>query len=215
MTHSRRSKSDSNVATCVVCQLIMDEWGLQPRFRSTSLFIGLKMPDLPSQTPPRAQSGIGAHKQPIEGDPDRSTSARPFAEPQNLNVGSISFGAPSMAAGNERGRPGGCPRRISRRKFKATRQLCRVGPRNIGNVNMNTRYTVALSMLAGAALGGAAIQGLHSQAKPPVYTVSEIQITNLPVPVGFSSLGSDQTAMKAGKLDRAELVGNAGPFLHH
>ena len=51
----------------------------------------LEMPDLPSQTPPRAQSGIGAHKQPIEGDPDRSTSARPFAEPQNLNVGSISF----------------------------------------------------------------------------------------------------------------------------
>jgi uncharacterized protein (DUF1330 family) len=34
-------------------------------------------------------------------------------------------------------------------------------------------------MLAGAALGGAAIQGLHAQAKPPVYTVSEIQITNL------------------------------------
>ena len=26
VTHSRRSKSDSNVATCVVCQLIMDEW---------------------------------------------------------------------------------------------------------------------------------------------------------------------------------------------
>ena len=44
---------------------------------------------------------------------------------------------------------------------------------------MKTRYTVALSMLAGAALGGAAIQGLHAQAKPPVYTVSEIQITDL------------------------------------
>ena len=26
VTHSRRSKSDSNVATCVVCQLIMDKW---------------------------------------------------------------------------------------------------------------------------------------------------------------------------------------------
>jgi hypothetical protein len=34
-------------------------------------------------------------------------------------------------------------------------------------------------MLAGAAFGAAAIQGLHAQAKPPVYTVSEIQITNL------------------------------------
>jgi len=45
--------------------------------------------------------------------------------------------------------------------------------------SMKTRYTVALSMIAGAAVGAAAIQGLHAQAKPPVYTVSEIQITNL------------------------------------
>ena len=44
---------------------------------------------------------------------------------------------------------------------------------------MKIRYTVVLSMLAGAALGAAAIEGLHAQAKPPVYTVSEIQITNL------------------------------------
>ena len=43
---------------------------------------------------------------------------------------------------------------------------------------MKTRYTVALSMLAGAALGGAAIQGLHAQAKPPVYYVAEIEVTN-------------------------------------
>src|SRR5207249_7704275 len=43
---------------------------------------------------------------------------------------------------------------------------------------MKTRYTVALSMVAGAALGGAAIQGLHAQAKPPVYFVAEIDVTN-------------------------------------
>ena len=44
---------------------------------------------------------------------------------------------------------------------------------------MKTRYTVALSMLAGAALGAAAIQGLHAQAKPPVYVVSEITVSNV------------------------------------
>jgi uncharacterized protein (DUF1330 family) len=33
-------------------------------------------------------------------------------------------------------------------------------------------------MLAGAALGAAAIQGLHAQAKPPVYYVAEIDVTN-------------------------------------
>jgi uncharacterized protein (DUF1330 family) len=44
---------------------------------------------------------------------------------------------------------------------------------------MKTRFTVALSMLAGIAIGAVAVQGLNAQAKPPVYTVSEIQITNL------------------------------------
>src|SRR5205823_5318697 len=32
---------------------------------------------------------------------------------------------------------------------------------------------------AGAALGAAAVQGLHAQAKPPIYYVAEIEITNL------------------------------------
>ena len=44
---------------------------------------------------------------------------------------------------------------------------------------MKTRFTVALSMLAGAALGAAAVQGLHAQAKPPVYTVTEIDVKNV------------------------------------
>src|ERR1700681_4697028 len=43
---------------------------------------------------------------------------------------------------------------------------------------MKTHYTVALSMLAGAALGATALQGLHAQAKPPVYYVAEIDVTN-------------------------------------
>jgi len=43
---------------------------------------------------------------------------------------------------------------------------------------MNARYTVMLSMLAGAALGAAAIQGLHAQAKPPVYQITEIEVLN-------------------------------------
>jgi uncharacterized protein (DUF1330 family) len=43
---------------------------------------------------------------------------------------------------------------------------------------MKTYYTIALSMLAGAALGAVAIQGLHAQAKPPVYYIAEIDVTN-------------------------------------
>ena len=44
---------------------------------------------------------------------------------------------------------------------------------------MKTRYTVLVSMIMGAAVGAAAIQGLHAQTKPPVYYVSEIEISNL------------------------------------
>jgi hypothetical protein len=38
---------------------------------------------------------------------------------------------------------------------------------------MKIRYVVALSLLTGVAIGGAAIQGLHAQAKPPVYFIGE------------------------------------------
>ena len=41
---------------------------------------------------------------------------------------------------------------------------------------MKTRYTVVWSMIAGAAVGAAAIQGLHAQAKPKAYLVSESEI---------------------------------------
>lgn len=44
---------------------------------------------------------------------------------------------------------------------------------------MTSKYKMTLAMLAGAALGAAAVQGLHAQAKPPVYTVTEIDVTNI------------------------------------
>jgi uncharacterized membrane protein YoaK (UPF0700 family) len=43
---------------------------------------------------------------------------------------------------------------------------------------MKTRFTLALSMLAGAALGGAAIQALHAQVKPPVYVIAINEVSD-------------------------------------
>jgi uncharacterized protein (DUF1330 family) len=43
---------------------------------------------------------------------------------------------------------------------------------------MKTQYKVALAMLASAALGALAVQGLHAQAKPKAYTVSELETTD-------------------------------------
>jgi uncharacterized protein (DUF1330 family) len=50
-----------------------------------------------------------------------------------------------------------------------------LGCGTVGRGVMKIRYTVALSMVAGVALGGAAIQALHAQAKPKAYTISEIE----------------------------------------
>ena len=44
---------------------------------------------------------------------------------------------------------------------------------------MKSTHKIAGAMLAGAALGALAVQGLHAQAKPPVYAVTEIEIANL------------------------------------
>ena len=43
---------------------------------------------------------------------------------------------------------------------------------------MKTQYTVALAIIAGFGLGAVAIESLHAQAKPPVYYIAEIDVTN-------------------------------------
>ena len=52
---------------------------------------------------------------------------------------------------------------------------------------MKARYTVALSVLAGAALGAATVQGLHAQAKPKAYTVSEAETLDAAAAAAFVS----------------------------
>ena len=44
---------------------------------------------------------------------------------------------------------------------------------------MKTRSMAALALLAGAAIGAVAVQGLHAQSKAPVYVVTETDISDL------------------------------------
>ncbi len=44
---------------------------------------------------------------------------------------------------------------------------------------MQTKYVVAISAAAGIAIGAAAVQTLHAQAKPPGFIVAEIDVNNV------------------------------------
>ena len=44
---------------------------------------------------------------------------------------------------------------------------------------MRTRYAVAVAVVIGFGLGAVAVQVLHAQAKPSVYYIAEIDVTNL------------------------------------
>jgi uncharacterized protein (DUF1330 family) len=56
---------------------------------------------------------------------------------------------------------------------------------------MNSKYKIALALLAGAGLGAAAMQGLQAQTKPPAYVVVAVRKIN------------DADAFKAGVVDKA------------
>ena len=67
---------------------------------------------------------------------------------------------------------------------------------------MQTSYKLALAVSVGVAIGAAAIEGLHAQAKPPAYVVVAIRSIN------------DAAAFKAGVVDNhnssSEVVAAAG-----
>jgi uncharacterized protein (DUF1330 family) len=73
---------------------------------------------------------------------------------------------------------------------------------------VKTKYIVALSMLAGIAVGAIAIQGPHAQTKPPVYLVTEIDLTN-PAAYGKEFAPKAQASIKAAG-GRQIAIGGAG-----
>jgi uncharacterized protein (DUF1330 family) len=78
-------------------------------------------------------------------------------------------------------------------------------------IAMKTRHAVALAMLAGTVLGAGAIQGLHAQAKPPIYFVAEITVTD-PEAYGKEYAPKAQATIKAagGRLVAIGGTGGAG-----
>jgi uncharacterized protein (DUF1330 family) len=60
---------------------------------------------------------------------------------------------------------------------------------------MNTKFKIAMAVVAGAALGAAAMQGLHAQGKPKAYTVSETEPLDAAAQAAYTPL--IQAAIKA------------------
>ena len=71
---------------------------------------------------------------------------------------------------------------------------------------MNQRIAMGLTLLAGVAIGATAVQGLHAQAKPPVYLVTEIDVTNADAYVKeYAPLAQASIKKAGGKLLAASL----------
>ncbi len=64
---------------------------------------------------------------------------------------------------------------------------------------MKARYTVVFSMLAGIAIGAVAIQGLHAQAKPKAYVITETEVLDAAALAAYSPLARAATDAAGGR----------------
>ena len=53
---------------------------------------------------------------------------------------------------------------------------------------MNTKFKIALAVVAGTALGAAAMQGLHAQAKPKAFVITETEVLDAAALAAYSPL---------------------------
>jgi uncharacterized protein (DUF1330 family) len=53
---------------------------------------------------------------------------------------------------------------------------------------MNTQYKILLAVAAGTALGAVAVQGLHAQAKPKAYVISETEVLDAAAQTTYTPL---------------------------
>jgi len=74
---------------------------------------------------------------------------------------------------------------------------------------MKTHYTVALSMMVGIGVGAIGVHGLRAQAKPPVYLITEIDVTD-PENYGKEFAPKAQATVKSAGARFAVIGGTAG-----
>ncbi len=77
---------------------------------------------------------------------------------------------------------------------------------------MKTNYKLALALLVGATLGAAAVQGLHAQAKPKAYLVSESEVLDAAALASYTAAISVVQKAAGGRSfgTRGKIVANVG-----
>ena len=79
---------------------------------------------------------------------------------------------------------------------------------------MKTKFKIVLAVAAGAAFGAAAVQGLHAQAKPKAYTVTELQTIDAKAAADVGKRIQDAQTAAGGRNFRTgggKVVGLEGP----
>jgi len=79
---------------------------------------------------------------------------------------------------------------------------------------MNTKLKLTIALAAGVALGAAAVQGLHAQAKPKAYTVSELETLDASAAAAFAKRVQAAQTNAGGRNFRTgggKVVGMEGP----
>jgi uncharacterized protein (DUF1330 family) len=74
---------------------------------------------------------------------------------------------------------------------------------------MKQYFGLGLGLIAGTVLGAAAVTGLHAQAKPPVYSITEIDVTN-PEAFGKEFAPLAQASIKAAGGRQLAIGGSGG-----
>ena len=74
---------------------------------------------------------------------------------------------------------------------------------------MKQYFGLGMGLIAGTMIGAAAVSGLHAQAKPPVYLVTEIDVTN-PEAYGKEFAPKAQATIKAAGGRLIAIGGSAG-----
>jgi len=77
---------------------------------------------------------------------------------------------------------------------------------------MKSNYKIAIALVAGVAIGGAAIQGLHAQAKPKAYLVTESEVLDAANLASYTAAISAVQKAAGGRSfgTRGKIVANVG-----